>query len=125
MRLERLARLLERGDLLGIYPEGTRSTNHHVQGARAGVVLIARQSGAPIVPVAITGMERAFYRSFPWLGRPVVTITIGKPFLLGDLSDDPVSGANRDLIAERMMGRIADLLPPDYGGHAQPALIAN
>ena len=59
------------------------------------------------------------------LGRPVVTITIGKPFLLSDLSDEPVSGANRDLIAERMMGRIADLLPPDYGGHAKPALITN
>lgn len=114
--------VLERGDLLGIYPEGTRSTDHQVQSARAGVVLLAKQSGAPIIPVAITGMERVFRREFPWLGRPVTTMTIGAPFTLSDLGNEPISSANRDQVAKRLMRRVADLLPPDYGGDSHSLL---
>lgn len=114
--------VLERGDLLGIYPEGTRSLDHHVHEARAGVVLIAKQSNAPIIPIAITGMEHVFRREFPWVGRPTVTLTVGAPFRLGEIASEPITSANRAQVAERLMGRIAALLPPDYGGHAQPLL---
>jgi 1-acyl-sn-glycerol-3-phosphate acyltransferase len=114
--------VLERGDLLGIYPEGTRSSDHHVHEARAGVVLIAKHSAVPLIPVAITGMEHVFRRDFPWIGRPVVTLTIGAPFTLSDITSEPINSANRNQIAERLMGRIAALLPPDYGGNAQPLL---
>jgi 1-acyl-sn-glycerol-3-phosphate acyltransferase len=114
--------ILKRGDLLGIYPEGTRSANHHVQEARAGVVLMAKQSGAPIIPIAITGMEHVFRRGFPWVGRPVVTMTVGKPFGLSDITSEPITAANRAYVTERVMARIVELLPTQYGGQAQPVL---
>ncbi len=111
--------ILARGDLLGIYPEGTRSRNHHVQSPHGGIVVIAKQSGAPIIPIAITGMERVFSASFPWLGRPIVTMTIGEPFLLADV-ERSINTRDRDVLADHVMQRIAELLPHDYGGFLEP-----
>lgn len=47
--------LLAEGKVLGIFPEGTRSLNGELLKMRAGAVMIAYQSGVPIVPACITG----------------------------------------------------------------------
>jgi len=114
--------ILSRGDLLGVYPEGRRSADHQVQAARAGVVLLAKQSGVPLIPIAITGMEHIFSRNFPWFGRPVVSMTIGVPFTLADLAPKPATKASRDYLAEQVMARVVELLPAQYGGPVQPTL---
>ncbi|HEY1011561.1 MAG TPA: lysophospholipid acyltransferase family protein [Herpetosiphonaceae bacterium] len=113
--------ILKRGDLLGIYPEGTRSNSHRIREGRAGVITIARQSGAPIIPVAITGMEHVFRRRFPWIGRPDVTITIGPPVTLAELAGSDPRQADREQLAGAAMERIARLLPPDYQSPPLPA----
>lgn len=105
--------VLEREELLGVYPEGTRSEDTHLGHGRAGVVLLARQSGAPLVPIGITGMEHVFLKGWPWLGRPTLTITFGRPFHLHELSAAQET-LSRDELAQRVMQRVADLLPAAY-----------
>jgi 1-acyl-sn-glycerol-3-phosphate acyltransferase len=68
--------------LLCLFPEGTRSPDGVLGSASGGAALLAHKSSAPIVPVALTGTSRIFRRRFPWLGFPVVTVTIGAPFAL-------------------------------------------
>jgi 1-acyl-sn-glycerol-3-phosphate acyltransferase len=105
-----------RGDLLGIYPEGTRSKDHQLQHGHAGIILLARQTQAPLIPVAVTGTDQLFSRRFPWICRPTVTITYGRPFMLSELLTHPDERPSRDELTQRVMSRLAELLPQEYGG---------
>ncbi len=70
--------LLERGDLLVIYIEGGRSrTGRMGEKARPGVGRLALETGAPVIPVAIHGSERA--RNWRRLEFPQVTVGYGEP----------------------------------------------
>jgi len=68
--------LLERGEVVVIFPEGKRHRTGPLKPPKRGVGRLALESGAPVVPVAITGTSRA--RS-GWLISPVkVSIRCGR-----------------------------------------------
>lgn len=104
---------LERGGVVGMFPEGTRSRTGRMNQAHPGAALIALLSGAPILPVAITGTERI--RSVLSLfGRPKITVRVGRPFTL-----ERRRGAREELdeATSSMMGRVAALLPEERRGY--------
>src|SRR5437773_1128465 len=56
--LEAALRLLQAGELFGVYPEGTRSRDGRLYRGRTGVGWLALTSGAPVVPLGLTGTDR-------------------------------------------------------------------
>src|SRR3954465_8724139 len=69
--------VLERGGALVIFPEGTRHRKGPLARPKRGVGRLALQTGAPVVPIAILGSERA---RRGWKIRPVwVRIRAGRP----------------------------------------------
>jgi 1-acyl-sn-glycerol-3-phosphate acyltransferase len=83
--IQRATRLLQLGEIVGIFPEGTRQkvtgdvATAELGEAQAGVSFIALRANAPIVPVGISGTEKALPRG-GWLPRfPRVTLSIGEP----------------------------------------------
>jgi 1-acyl-sn-glycerol-3-phosphate acyltransferase len=48
-------RVLSRGELLGIYPEGTRSHDGRLYKGKVGVAVMAIRAGVPVVPCAMVG----------------------------------------------------------------------
>ena len=105
--------LLGRGMALGMFPEGTRSRTARMQEAYPGTALIALSSGAPILPVGITGTEH-IKSAGQVLARPHITVTIGEAFHLPK-RPGRVSTQLAEL-TDIIMGRIAQLLPPSYRG---------
>ncbi|MFF7154075.1 1-acyl-sn-glycerol-3-phosphate acyltransferase [Streptomyces sp. NPDC008139] len=71
--------VLERDELLGIYPEGTRSHDGRLYRGRTGVALMALRAQAPVIPCAVLGTFELQPpgRKFPRIGR--VTIRFGEP----------------------------------------------
>jgi 1-acyl-sn-glycerol-3-phosphate acyltransferase len=72
-------RVLSRGELLGIYPEGTRSPDGRLYRGKTGVARMALEAGVPVIPVAMIGtMEvQPPGKVIPRLGR--VGMRIGRP----------------------------------------------
>ncbi|HYY06687.1 MAG TPA: lysophospholipid acyltransferase family protein, partial [Candidatus Limnocylindria bacterium] len=72
-------RVLEEDGALLIFPEGTRGPEGVLRPAKAGAGMLAVMSGAPVVPVYISGSGRAWPRG-RWLFWPgTVTVTFGPP----------------------------------------------
>jgi 1-acyl-sn-glycerol-3-phosphate acyltransferase len=71
--------VLERGLLLGIYPEGTRSPNGKLYRGRTGIARMALESGVPVIPVAMIDTEKvqAIGQSLPRVRR--VGVVMGEP----------------------------------------------
>ncbi|MEU3174047.1 lysophospholipid acyltransferase family protein [Streptomyces sp. NPDC007000] len=72
--------VLERGELFGLYPEGTRSPDGRLyRGKPGGLARVALASGAPVIPVAMIDTEKVQPpgKVVPKLVRP--GIRIGKP----------------------------------------------
>lgn len=72
--------VLRRGEVLGIYPEGTRSPDGRLHRGKTGVARFALASGAPVVPVAMIGSHEAQRgrRVFP-RRRPRIRAVVGPP----------------------------------------------
>ncbi len=56
--LKAAAEVLRRGELFGIFPEGTRSRDGYLYKGRTGAARLSMETGAPIYPVGITGTDR-------------------------------------------------------------------
>jgi 1-acyl-sn-glycerol-3-phosphate acyltransferase len=78
--LEAAEQVLERGELFGIYPEGTRSRNGNLYKGRTGAARLAMTLGCPIYPVGIVGTDKIQPPGarIPKLGKSC-SITIGRP----------------------------------------------
>lgn len=51
-------RVLEEGQVFGIYPEGTRSPDGRLYRGRTGIARLALMTGAPVVPFAVIGTDQ-------------------------------------------------------------------
>ena len=113
-------RILESGNILAIFPEGTRSLDGALQPVREGAGVLALRSGAPVMPVAIIDSDLMWPkgRRMPRFGRRV-TVRWGRPFKVTDelpgLATMPRREANH-AATRLIMTRIAELLPPRQRG---------
>jgi len=86
--LETAREILRQGGLLALFPEGTRVRDPERLGhPRRGAGRLALESGAPIVPCAITGTDHLFIGPVPKPKR--VQISFGDPIAVHRLASTP------------------------------------
>ncbi len=100
-------RILEQGGIWGIHPEGTRSPDGRVYRGRTGVIRVAMQTGAPVVPVVLSGTNRVNPRNRRFLRPAKVRISIGRPRYFLPADQHGVRHATDELMADivRRSGR--------------------
>ena len=71
--------ILREEKVLGIFPEGTRSSNGELQELKLGAIKIAMKTGIPILPVGIIGTHKIYPRGikFPILFKHKIIVKYG------------------------------------------------
>jgi len=113
--LRRAFDLLKQGSAVVLFPEGHRSENARLLRAEPGAGFIARHSGAPLLPIAITGSQNVLGRHARIPRRADVEMRFGEPFQLPDQNRDG-SRMDHQQSADYLMTKIAQLLPLEYQG---------
>jgi len=113
--LRKALAVLERGDVLGIAPEGRISVTGALERGKTGPVFLAQRANVPLLPIGLTGTEDAPGKLMRFR-RPHLRVIIGPVFRLPERppgrSRKEQLRANSDFI----MRRLAELLPERYRG---------
>ncbi|MBM4437339.1 MAG: 1-acyl-sn-glycerol-3-phosphate acyltransferase [Actinobacteria bacterium] len=110
-----LLRVLARGGMIALYPEGTRSRAHALRRPVGGAAYLAVKANAPLLPVGILGTEQFGWNAWFRQGRFPVTVRFGPPFRI-PAGADRSEGPDLDAIGDDIMRHIAALLPASYRG---------
>ena len=111
--------ILEAGQVLLIFPEGTRSRDGSLQKPRDGLAMLALRTGAPIVPIGVADTDKVWPRDRkprPWRGGHV-TVRIGTAFRVAEeIPADLDRKTAKSRATDVIMRRIAALLPERQRG---------
>lgn len=109
--LEAAAAVLAAGELFGIYPEGTRSPDGRLYRGKVGVAWLALRTGAPVIPVAMSGTDRVLPPGsvIPRPGR--IGVTFGKPMTF---TGDERDARTRRTVTDEVMAAIRALSGQEY-----------
>jgi 1-acyl-sn-glycerol-3-phosphate acyltransferase len=108
--------VLGRGEAFGIYPEGTRSRDGRLYRGRTGVAHLALTSGAPVVPVGLTGTEhiQPVGSRLPRLAD--VSVRFGEPLSFTGTYDGVPLGRARREVTDLVMDAIQKLSGQQFAG---------
>jgi 1-acyl-sn-glycerol-3-phosphate acyltransferase len=98
--------VLENGQPLGMFPEGTRNKGGGLGVAKTGTARLAIDTQSPIVPMVVVGTD-GFFKGFP--RRANVTVKL-LPLLQPFPGEDPLA------LTDRLMFSMASALPEDMRG---------
>ena len=100
---------LAAGGVLGVFPEGTRGTGA-MESVADGVAYLALRSGAPVVPIAVTGTLAALPRGkvVPVLRSPV-RVVFGAPVAVEPTGDPRARRTVRDASEQLRLAMVAHL----------------
>jgi 1-acyl-sn-glycerol-3-phosphate acyltransferase len=93
------AKLLEEGQVVGVFPEGTRSHSGELLKPNLGAAMLAARAGVPMVPVAVIGTRGVFGRIKMRVGTPADICKPGK-----------CSKADLEKASDLIMVKIAELI---------------
>ncbi len=101
--LKETMRRLRRGEMVLIFPEGTRTADGELQRLKPGFLVVARRCKVPLLPVAVDGAYQAWPRHAKWPRLTRVAVAIGPPISPEELADLDDEGAI-ELLSKRIAG---------------------
>lgn len=119
--LDAAVEVLGKGQLFGIYPEGTRSKDGRLHRGHTGIARVALQTGAPVIPVGLIGTREA-----QPIGQLVpkpfsrITLRFGEPLDFSEFAGRDHERLVLRHVTDTVMGEIQRLSGQEYTGHYHP-----
>ena len=107
--IKTLIRLLQAGNAVLVFPEGSRTLDGNLQPAEPGLGLVIAKTLAPIVPMRIFGAREALPREGGGLRLVPITIVIGEPIFLSAADLEPPGKNLYAALSDRVMRAIGEL----------------
>lgn len=120
--LSKIVKTVKHGDSILIFPEGTRSRTGSMIEAKKGILLMARLTGAKLVPIGLSGTEKLLpiskseNMSSEKFNRADVKINIGMPFSIPTREGKEDKEVYEERTLNFLMTQISKLLPKEYRG---------
>lgn len=102
------------GDLLGIYPEGTRSPDGRLYRGKLGVAHLALRARVPVIPMALIGTDKVqpIDRNIPRIRR--IGLIIGEPLHFDAYYANADDRFAQRAVTDRIMSQIMRLSSQEY-----------
>jgi long-chain acyl-CoA synthetase len=97
-------RAMDRGYNVLVFPEGTRSAEGKLVPFRPGIGLLAKQSDAPVLPVAIRGLGELKTGERKWFRSGTIEVIVGEPIRFGRDDSEAAVTARLQEEVERLLG---------------------
>lgn len=107
--LKKAVELLKNGEIVGMFPEGTRSLDGKLKPPEPGVGMIALRARVPVVPVALVNTEKLLPPHSFLFKFSRVKVVYGKPVALDDMDGQGGREAIEE-VGRRIMSAIGQLL---------------
>lgn len=103
--------ILNLGKSLLIFPEGGIPANKKIGPAHGGIAFLSKESGAPIVPIAVRGVREMSVKDF-FVRRKKITLIFGKPIYPAELFAGKMELAPEEykIAAQKIMDEIGKML---------------
>jgi 1-acyl-sn-glycerol-3-phosphate acyltransferase len=94
--------LLEDGQALLMFPEGTRGDGTVLQPFASGPMMMAKKTGLPVIPIGISGTEKLFPKGTSRREKAKVTVVYGEAFTWAEVATAASEKENRALFVARL-----------------------
>ncbi|MBS1723976.1 MAG: 1-acyl-sn-glycerol-3-phosphate acyltransferase [Armatimonadetes bacterium] len=98
---------LQEGSAVLVFPEGSRGNGEEMKVIQSGIAVLAKRTGATILPVGINGTFQSYPRGAKKPKRAKFTVVYGEPFRYADLPTTGNEKQDRSQFAQELRERIA------------------
>lgn len=107
--LKKAVRQLKKGEVVALFPEGTRSLDGKLGKAEAGIGLIAIKSGVNIIPIYVSGTDKVLPRGQKHITPNKVRAKIGRPVNIEECKNISDKRKSYECVGEKVMEAIRRL----------------
>jgi long-chain acyl-CoA synthetase len=94
---------MDRGFNVLVFPEGTRSAEGELARFRPGIGLLAKQCGAPVLPIAIRGLGELKTGRQRWFRSGLIEVRVGQPLRFSPAETEAAITARLHAEVERLL----------------------
>lgn len=105
---------LKNGEIVGIFPEGTRSIDGKLKQAKSGIAKLAIAAKVPVLPIGIIGSDKILPKGKLLLRFKRCKINIGKPLYFKEYYDKKINKKILENVTRTIMKNIAELIGQKY-----------
>ncbi|MFH1476069.1 MAG: (d)CMP kinase [Verrucomicrobiota bacterium] len=109
--LKEAINLVRQGNMMCLFPEGTRTRDGKLQSVKAGIGFLIEKAGVPVIPAYVSGTFEAFHRDARRIKFRKISTYFGKPLTPEDCAVFKGDPERHQKIADLVMARIAALDP--------------